>query len=50
MSSGLLKAVHSMAAETIPDVKVWFYAFENYFWAPSPDIQLNKHILIGFVP
>jgi hypothetical protein len=45
-----LKAVHSMAAETAPDVKVHFYAFENYFWAPSPDIQLNKNILIGFVP
>lgn len=45
-----LKAVHSLAAETAPDVKVHFYAFENYFWAPSPDIRLNKNIIIGFVP
>ena len=45
-----LKAVQSLAAETDPDVKVHFYAFENYFWAPSPDIKLNKNIVIGFVP
>lgn len=45
-----LKAVQSLAAETDPEVKVHFYAFENYFWAPSPDITLNKNVVIGFVP
>ncbi|MCC6488984.1 MAG: DUF4838 domain-containing protein [Candidatus Hydrogenedentes bacterium] len=45
-----LKAVQSLAAETDPGVKVHFYAFENYFWAPSQDITLNKNIVIGFVP
>ena len=45
-----LKEVHALASETDPEVKVHFYAFENYFWAPSQDIRLNRNILIGFVP
>jgi len=45
-----LDAVQALAAETDPGVNVHFYAFENYFWAPSPDIQLNKNVVVGFVP
>ena len=45
-----LKAVQALAAKTDPNVKVHFYAFENYFWPPSPEIALNRNIVIGFVP
>ncbi len=45
-----LQAVHALASASVPDVKLHFYAFENYFWAPSPDIRLDKNIVIGFVP
>ncbi len=45
-----LKAVQALAAQTDPNVKVHFYAFENYFWPPSPDIELNRNIVVGFVP
>ncbi len=45
-----LKAVQALAAQTDPNVKVHFYAFENYFWAPSPDIKLDRNIVVGFVP
>ena len=45
-----IKAVQALAAQTDPNVKVHFYAFENYFWAPSPEIKLDPNIVIGFVP
>jgi hypothetical protein len=45
-----LKAVQALAAQTDPNVKVHFYAFENYFWSPSPEIKLDRNIVIGFVP
>ncbi|GMW00629.1 MAG: hypothetical protein AMXMBFR84_17660 [Candidatus Hydrogenedentota bacterium] len=45
-----LQAVHALASTIDPDVRVTMYAYENYFWAPDPSIQLNKNIVIGFVP
>lgn len=45
-----LQAVHALAAKIDPNVKVHFYAFENYFFAPSPELRLDRNIIIGFVP
>jgi len=42
--------VHALAAEIDPDVKVHFYAYLNYFWAPRGDVALDENIIIGFVP
>jgi hypothetical protein len=43
-------AVQERANRIDPDVRVHRYAYLNYFWAPAPDIKLNKNIVIGFVP
>lgn len=42
--------VRKLAAEIDPDVKVHFYAYLNYFWAPKQELDLNKNVTIGFVP
>ena len=44
------KSVHELASAIDPDVKVIFYAYINYFWAPDPPLQLNQNIVIEFVP
>jgi hypothetical protein len=44
------KEVHALAAEIDPDVKIHFYAYLNYFWAPRNGLKLNENIIIGFVP
>jgi hypothetical protein len=44
------EAVRELAAETDPDVRVQYYAFLNYFWAPDPSIKLHRNLVIGFVP
>ncbi|MBX3177203.1 MAG: DUF4838 domain-containing protein [Candidatus Hydrogenedentes bacterium] len=41
--------VHELAARIDPEVKVHFYAYLNYFWAPQ-DVTLHPNIIIGFVP
>lgn len=43
------KRVHELAAAIDPDVQVHYYAYLNYFWAPS-DVTLHPNIVIGFVP
>ncbi len=42
--------VHDLAAKIDPEVKIHFYAYLNYFWAPKADLSLDKNITIGFVP
>ena len=44
------EAVRALAAEVDPNVKVTYYAYLNYFWAPDPSIKLHPNIVIGFVP
>ena len=44
------QAVHALAREIDPDVRVHFYAYLNYFWAPEPGLTLDPNITIGFVP
>jgi hypothetical protein len=44
------EAVRERAAAVDPDVRVHYYAYLNYFWAPDPAIKLHRNILIGFVP
>lgn len=41
--------VYELAAEVDPEVKVHFYAYLNYFWAPE-DLKLDDNVIIGFVP
>ena len=43
-------AVYDLAKETDPDVRLHMYAFENYFWAPSPGIEVPENVMVGFVP
>ncbi len=44
------EAVRSKAAEIDPNVRVHYYAYLNYFWAPDPAIKLHPNVVIGFVP
>jgi len=44
------KAVHALASAIDPDVKVIYYAYLNYFWAPDPPLELHPNIVIEFVP
>jgi hypothetical protein len=43
-------AVHRLASAIDPDVKVTYYAYLNYFWAPSPPLEMHPNIVIEFVP
>ena len=44
------KAVHELASAIDPDVKVSYYAYLNYFWAPNPPVEMHPNIIIEFVP
>jgi len=44
------KEIHALASKIDPDVKVHYFAYLNYFWAPDEDVKLHKNIIIGFVP
>ena len=44
------KAVHELALIVDPDVKVSYYAYLNYFWAPNPPMEMHPNIVIEFVP
>ena len=44
------KAVHELASVVDPDVRVCYYAYLNYFWAPDPPLEMHSNIVIEFVP
>ena len=44
------KAVYELASAIDPDVKVSYYAYLNYFWAPTPPVAMYPNIVIEFVP
>ena len=44
------KAVHALASAVDPNVKVIYYAYDNYFWSPEPPLRLHRNIVIEFVP
>lgn len=44
------QAVRERASAIDPGVKVTYYAYLNYFWAPEPPIKLHPNIVIEFVP
>ena len=46
----LAREVHTLASKIDPHVKVHYYAYLNYFWAPTETVKLHPNIMIGFVP
>ncbi|MEO6786611.1 MAG: DUF4838 domain-containing protein [Chthoniobacteraceae bacterium] len=42
--------VQQLAATTDPHATVIGYVYFNYFQAPTTDVKLNEHILLGFCP
>ncbi|MFO0953618.1 MAG: DUF4838 domain-containing protein [Isosphaeraceae bacterium] len=44
------EAVRALAARTDPNVRVHYYAYLNYFWAPDPSIKMHPNVYVGFVP
>ncbi len=42
--------IHSLARAIDPDVRVHFYAYSNYFWAPRPTVERDPNVMVGFVP
>ena len=42
--------VQQLAAKTDPNATVIGYVYFNYFQAPTTDVKLNEHILLGFCP
>lgn len=44
------KTIRELAVAIDPDVTVQYYAYLNYFWAPTEPIELHPNIIIGFVP
>ena len=43
-------AIQSEAAKVNPEVTVIGYAYFNYFAAPTSQVKLNPHVLIGYCP
>lgn len=44
------KEVHRLASAIDPEVKVIYYAYLNYFWAPPQPFEMSPNIIIEFVP
>jgi hypothetical protein len=44
------EAVRECAAAIDPNVRVTYFAFLNYFWAPDPAIKLDRNVVVEFVP
>lgn len=42
--------VQQLAAKTDPNATVIGYVYFNYFQAPTTNVKLNEHILLGFCP
>lgn len=43
-------AVRALASTIDADVKIHYYAYLNYFWAPPEGFEMHPNIVIGFVP
>ncbi len=43
-------ALQQQAAKTDPNVNVIGYVYFNYFQAPTTDVRLNEHVLLGYCP
>jgi hypothetical protein len=43
-------AVQQLAAKENPNVSAIGYVYFNYFQAPTSDVKLNAHILLGYCP
>jgi hypothetical protein len=43
-------ALQQLAAAKTPNATVIGYVYFNYFQAPTSDVQLNSHILLGYCP
>jgi hypothetical protein len=44
------ESVRGLAAKIDPDVRVQYFVYLNYFWAPDPSIKLDRNVVIEFVP